>query len=284
MAYQHLPAVTYSVLNQTKTLMAAIFCYLLLGQSQSAIQIGALALLVLSALIIEGIVKLENPTTWMIWKHAAQHLSIFSDHRGKPKSTHDDDDVHHRDQKMTTNQKDTSRDITEESGSDDSVAKVPAANEDKNLHFSRGIVPLLVANSMSELAAAWSQGALQQNDRNLYLYGMEISGASLIMTLLSLCWSKDGQRLQREGMAKYCKSKTMIPVAAYAVGGVLLAAVTKYAGAVEKGFATILGVFFSGLLQSWISEEAVTKEQIIGGILACTSLWMHSSYPPSVTA
>lgn len=53
-AYQHLSPITYNVLNQTKTLSAAICCFLLLGQPQSKAQIGALALLFLSVLVMES--------------------------------------------------------------------------------------------------------------------------------------------------------------------------------------------------------------------------------------
>ena len=52
-AYQTLDGLTYNVLNQTKTLSAAFFCYLLLGRRQSPIQIFALLLLLLAALIME---------------------------------------------------------------------------------------------------------------------------------------------------------------------------------------------------------------------------------------
>lgn len=57
-AYQALPPVTFNILNQTKTLSAALCCYLLLGQKQSAVQIVALFVLLLSALVIEKILPL----------------------------------------------------------------------------------------------------------------------------------------------------------------------------------------------------------------------------------
>lgn len=60
MAYQNLSPITYNVLNQTKTLSAALFCYLLFGQAQTPIQILALFLLVLSALVMESIVPLPT--------------------------------------------------------------------------------------------------------------------------------------------------------------------------------------------------------------------------------
>jgi UDP-sugar transporter A1/2/3 len=57
-AYQTLPPVTFNILNQTKTLSAAICCYLILGRKQSPAQILALFLLLLSALVIEKMVPL----------------------------------------------------------------------------------------------------------------------------------------------------------------------------------------------------------------------------------
>ena len=58
MAYQTLPPVTFNILNQTKTLSAAVCCYLILGRKQSPAQILALFLLLLSALVIEKMIPL----------------------------------------------------------------------------------------------------------------------------------------------------------------------------------------------------------------------------------
>lgn len=59
-AYQLLPPVTFNILNQTKTLSAAFCCYLILGRRQSPLQIVALLLLLLSALVIEKIIPLPG--------------------------------------------------------------------------------------------------------------------------------------------------------------------------------------------------------------------------------
>ena len=62
-AYQNLDALTFNVLNQTKTLSAALCCYFVMGRSQSIVQIGALLLLLVSALVMEGIVPLPGLTS-----------------------------------------------------------------------------------------------------------------------------------------------------------------------------------------------------------------------------
>mmetsp|Transcript_40667 Transcript_40667/g.98251 ORF Transcript_40667/g.98251 Transcript_40667/m.98251 type:complete len:329 (+) Transcript_40667:281-1267(+) len=58
-AYQHLDSLTFNVLNQTKTLSAALCCYLVMGKRQSFMQIISLILLLLSALTMEGLVPLN---------------------------------------------------------------------------------------------------------------------------------------------------------------------------------------------------------------------------------
>eukprot|EP00980_Cylindrotheca_fusiformis_P005583 scaffold1184_cov132-Cylindrotheca_fusiformis.AAC.4 len=62
-AYQNLPPVTYNVLNQTKTLSAALCCFLLMGKRQSPIQIVALVTLLFSALVLEKIVPIRKRNT-----------------------------------------------------------------------------------------------------------------------------------------------------------------------------------------------------------------------------
>eukprot|EP00429_Kryptoperidinium_foliaceum_P009738 CAMPEP_0176004480 /NCGR_PEP_ID=MMETSP0120_2-20121206/1715_1 /TAXON_ID=160619 /ORGANISM="Kryptoperidinium foliaceum, Strain CCMP 1326" /LENGTH=416 /DNA_ID=CAMNT_0017337163 /DNA_START=46 /DNA_END=1293 /DNA_ORIENTATION=+ len=62
MAYQALPPVTFNIMNQTKTLSAALCCYLILGRQQSGMQVAALFLLLLSALVIEKIVPMSLGT------------------------------------------------------------------------------------------------------------------------------------------------------------------------------------------------------------------------------
>ena len=59
LAYQNLDAITFNVLNQTKTLSAALCCFLLLGKRQSKLQIVALVLLLLAAMVLEGVLPLD---------------------------------------------------------------------------------------------------------------------------------------------------------------------------------------------------------------------------------
>jgi hypothetical protein len=79
MAYQNLPPISFNVLNQSKTLSAALCCYLVMGKVQSKLQVVSLFLLLTSALVLEKIVPL-NP-----WKGGAKQdigNSISGDETG----------------------------------------------------------------------------------------------------------------------------------------------------------------------------------------------------------
>jgi len=223
LAYQNLDALTFNVLNQTKTLSAALCCYLVMGRTQSRYQILALFLLLLSALIMERIVTLD----WFL--------------------------------------------VTGETH-----PKVELSLEAR--HVTHGVAPVLFASFLSGLAGALSQRNLQGGGRNPYLFSMELCAASSLILALSLLISPDGETIFQEGFwGKDWNAQVFIPIVTNAVGGILVGLVTKYAGSVRKGFALMFGILLSGIMQS----EGVSKEQVVGGILAAVSLWMHAVNPPT---
>jgi UDP-sugar transporter A1/2/3 len=65
-SHQHLDPVTFNGLSQTKTLSAALWCYILLGKSQSPLQLVALVLLFGSAVLFQG--KTAKQTTDHFWQ------------------------------------------------------------------------------------------------------------------------------------------------------------------------------------------------------------------------
>lgn len=221
MAYQHLDALTFNVLNQTKTLSAALCCYLVMGRRQSPLQIISLFLLLLSALIMEGMISI--------------HIVL-----GK--------------QALSMNLLDANR-------------------------FTNGVIPILVASFLSGLAGALCQTKLQATNggRNPYLYSMELCAASILYLSISLCHSDDGHFIRTHGFWDGWTLTTWIPILTNSIGGILVGLVTKYAGSVRKGFALIFGILISGLIQA--PDTGVSREQMIGGILAALSLWMHATNP-----
>lgn len=221
-AYQTLDALTFNVLNQTKTLSAALCCYYVMGREQSYVQIISLFILLLSALIMEKIVPLD----------------FFS-----------------------------------------SSLEIP---ELESRHWTHGVAPVMLASFISGLSGALSQKNLQAQGggRNPYMFSMELCAASAIILFSSLLMSPDGKIIAKEGFWNGWTSTTWIPIFTNSVGGIIVGLVTKYAGSVRKGFALIFGMFLSGIVQTFITDEGVSLAQSVGGILAALSLWMHATNPP----
>ena len=117
---------------------------------------------------------------------------------------------------------------------------------------------------------------------NSYVFSMELAAFSgLIMLTSLLLGSPDGKRLRKGQLTQGWTWKTWIPIITNGAGGVVVGLVTYHAGAVRKGFALIFGLILSGILQNiFDKDEGISSEQVVGGILASASLWMHSKFPP----
>lgn len=242
-AYQNLDPLTFNVLNQTKTLSAALCCYLVIGRKQSKQQIFALVLLLLSALIMESVIKVD-------WLMGLQ--------------SHD-----------STNKNGRSEVSTEQKNHADLGMR----------HLTHGVVPILAASFISGLAGALSQKSLQSagGGRNPFLFSMEICAVSSMVLVAGMFLSNDVEQIKRQGFWKGWTIETFIPIVMNSAGGIVVGLVTKYAGSVRKGFALIFGIFLSGLLQSFAQpDEKISREQVIGGVLAAVSLYIHAAYPPSL--
>jgi UDP-sugar transporter A1/2/3 len=266
-AYQHLSPLTYNVLNQTKTLAAAAWCYILMRQLQSRLQVVSLFVLLSAALVLEKVIPLP-----------------FS-----------------RKQQPGTADISTPLSSSSESSSSESSSSSSSSSRDENqtTHWKMGVIPVLAASLISGLAGAWTQKNLQQQTatvllnqhKNSLLLTSEMSVFSALFLLASLAvGSPDRARAKRDGWTVGWTVRTWIPIVTNAAGGVLVGLVIKYAGTVRKGFALILGMLLSGLLQNYLQSGEdgggggkVTAEQWVGGCLAAASLWMHSSFPHVVS-
>lgn len=248
MAQQNLEALTFNVLNQSKILSDALSCYLVMGKRQSNIQMISLCILMLSTLVIEQILK---PSTILA---IARGVMTFGEKSGY------------------------------------SIGGTR--------HFTQGVVPLMVASLLSGMAGALTQSSTQGSQggmpiwgkrrgsnakpssvrppRNAYLFSMELSVASVILLLVSLILSTNGRTIILSPRTFFSNwtPETLIPVLTNSIGGILVGLVTKHAGSVRKGFALIFGLLLSGLLQA--SGAGIQAHQVVGGLLAAASLWMHT--------
>eukprot|EP01082_Thalassiosira_pseudonana_P009226 g8227.t1 g8227 contig29:42028-43224(-) len=269
MAYQNLEALTFNVLNQTKILSAALSCYFVMGKRQSKMQVVSLLLLTLSTLVIEKILHLGSIAS-LLRGGGVGGVAFGLGNAVK--------------------------------GMAGSFSSLGALSGSAGRRFTHGIVPILAASLISGMAGAltqlnlqgggsskpiWDKRSSRSSDtsvstrppRNAYLFSMEMNVASIIFLLGSLFMSADGRTVLRSPTTFFSNwtPQTFIPVVTNAIGGILVGLVTKHAGSVRKGFALIFGLLLSGIFQA--NGSGIRSEQIVGGLMAAVSLWMHTVHP-----
>lgn len=267
MAYQNLEALTFNVLNQTKILSAALSCYFVMGKRQSKMQVVSLCILILSTLVIEQILHPRAFVSLMSMSGGASAFGLQNAVKGM-------------------------------AGAFSSLSSLASG---AGRRFTHGIIPIFVASLISGLAGALCQKILQGSTgsgasiwgkkrststsppaarppRNAYLFSMEMNVASVILLLASLVLSSDGRTILRSRtFFSNWTPETFIPVITNSIGGILVGLVTKHAGSVRKGFALIFGLLLSAIFQA--GGAGIRTHQIVGGLLAASSLWMHTMHP-----
>jgi UDP-sugar transporter A1/2/3 len=261
MANQYLPPVTFSVLNQTKNLSAAFFCFVLLAKPQSFMQIMALNLLVYAALIMQKVIPIN------FWQ---------SSDGGKLKQ---------KESKVVPGVEEDEDPERKVEGDDWRQAEAREADNENTEKLTKGVFPALFASLLSGLAGTLAQNSLQVRQRSPHVFNIELGFFSSFFLVASLLLgSPDCRKLKEGGVKQGWTWKTWIPIVNSAWGGILVGLVTQKFGAVRKGFALIFGMLISAFLQQvFLSKKGggvVTREQIAGMILGAISLWMHCSYPP----
>ncbi|KAL7522768.1 hypothetical protein ACHAWX_007471 [Stephanocyclus meneghinianus] len=252
-AYQHLDPVTFNGMMQFKVLSSALGCYIVLGQKLSGVHVATLGLLMMSTLIFQGSWK---ELLWDRWVTKRKEYSNEEKSKGK-----------------------RGLDVTE--------------CQNKN-NFWLGVLPCIGATLLSGLAGAFSQKSLQTSDmvsmmeRDAYFYTVEISFLSAICLVISLtfhCWrdkvfqEKERNDSEDQLFFRHWKYSTLLPITTKATAGVLTALVHQHLGSVIKGFALVLGLVFSALLQFVIEGRDLTAEQLVGTMLVLLSSWLHFKNP-----
>jgi len=273
-AYENLDPVTFNGLTQTKMLSAALFCYLLLGRRQSPWQCVALGLLTVSALVFQGTLSLGS---WL-------------SSRSNSNSNGDGDSARRPSAPVHASTKDTQT----------NTETAARRNRNRNRLVWGGIVPCLLATSISGLAGSLSQKGLQltgaDGGRNAFLYTVEVSFFSALCLVVSLVndWRKGGAKAssssstsmsanptqeRRSPLFAHWTPATLLPVVLKAVGGILTALIHKYADSVTKGFALILGLVLTGVVQAAMDEKTLSLDQTAGTALVLLSSWLHFKNP-----
>ncbi|KAL3921979.1 MAG: hypothetical protein SGILL_002457 [Bacillariaceae sp.] len=325
MACQILPPVQYVLLNQTKIISTALCCYIWLGQPQSPLQIMALVLLVIATLLLQKILPTKQCLSWCendysYDEDSEQPKKDNKLHLEADDTSHGSDEIdlessddktqpqesprrnHEQEALLARDENGARSSLDKDIGDASSNVEREEADEDDYGFDARtilfmGVLPALLASFLSGLAGTLTQRTLQAQGRNPYLFNVELSVFSIMFILLTLfspskssdgirIGSPDFHRIRKEGLTVGWTWHTLIPIMSSAVGGVLVGLITKYSGAVVKGFAIICGIIISAVLNQLVLKDAqghggLAREEIVGATLGIISLWIHLTNPPT---
>ncbi|CAL8346222.1 unnamed protein product [Merluccius merluccius] len=86
----------------------------------------------------------------------------------------------------------------------------------------------------------------------------------------------DGERLREHGMFQGYNGITWTVVILQAVGGLVIAAVIKYADNILKGFATSLSIITSTLISYfWLDDFIPTSVFFLGALLVIAATFLY---------
>ena len=128
--------------------------------------------------------------------------------------------------------------------------------------------------------------------RDAYFYTVEISFLSAACLVISMAvdyWQgrRDAvvgtsvKKLERKSQVNnnsffhHWTYATLLPVLTRATAGLLTALVHRHLGSVIKGFALVLGLVFSALLQFVLEGIDLSVGQLVGTALVLFSSWLH---------
>lgn len=281
-AYQNLDAVTYNGLTQLKVLSSALCCYVVLGKRQGPMQMLALGLLMSSVAIFQG--------SWRDW------FGVGNGGGGAAATTMKKAD---NDDERKAVEGTAAASVAEGGGVADDVRRR------RRQRLVSGVLPCLAATLLSGLAGAFSQRSLQTQaagtmHRDACFYTIEISFLSAVCLVISMGAEWYGKRrggrssettttpvVARDGgqsttttthFFAHWTYSTLLPVTTRATAGLLTALVHRHLGSVIKGFALVLGLVFSALLQFALEGVDLTTGQLAGTALVLLSSWLHFTH------
>ena len=128
--------------------------------------------------------------------------------------------------------------------------------------------------------------------RDAYFYTVEISFLSAACLVISMAvdfWQgrrnavastsvkklENKSQVNNNSFFQHWTYATLLPVLTRATAGLLTALVHRHLGSVIKGFALVLGLVFSALLQFVLEGVDLSVGQLVGTALVLFSSWLH---------
>ncbi|XP_076134624.1 solute carrier family 35 member A3a [Alosa pseudoharengus] len=138
-----------------------------------------------------------------------------------------------------------------------------------------GLVAVLVACCSSGFAGVYFEKILKETKQSVWVRNIQLGMFGLVFGVIGM-FAYDGDRVREHGMFQGYNSLTCVVVALQALGGLVIAAVIKYADNILKGFATSLSIILSTLISYfWLEDFVPTSVFFMGAVLVIVATFLY---------
>ncbi|CAH2311586.1 UDP-N-acetylglucosamine transporter isoform X2 [Pelobates cultripes] len=146
-----------------------------------------------------------------------------------------------------------------------------------------GLMAVLTACFSSGFAGVYFEKILKETKQSVWIRNIQLGFFGGIFGLMGV-FIYDGERVSQGGFFQGYNNLTWAVVALQALGGLVIAAVIKYADNILKGFATSLSIILSTLISYfWLQDFVPTSVFFIGALLVISATFLYG-YDPKPSA
>ncbi|XP_054689662.1 UDP-N-acetylglucosamine transporter isoform X1 [Grus americana] len=160
-----------------------------------------------------------------------------------------------------------------------SDSQATAAKEHSTGSQLVGLIAVLIACFSSGFAGVYFEKILKETKQSVWIRNIQLGFFGSIFGLMGV-YIYDGEQLSKNGFFQGYNKLTWIVVVLQALGGLVIAAVIKYADNILKGFATSLSIILSTLISYfWLQDFVPTSVFFFGAVLVIAATFLYGYDP-----
>nr|KAF6304777.1 hypothetical protein mPipKuh1_009233 [Pipistrellus kuhlii] len=142
-----------------------------------------------------------------------------------------------------------------------------------------GLMAVLTACFSSGFAGVYFEKILKETKQSVWIRNIQLGFFGSVFGLMGV-YVYDGELVSQNGFFQGYNRLTWAVVALQALGGLVIAAVIKYADNILKGFATSLSIILSTLISYfWLQDFVPTSVFFLGAILVIAATFLYGYDP-----
>lgn len=138
-----------------------------------------------------------------------------------------------------------------------------------------GLAAVACAAASSGLSSVYFEKLLKHSTASLWVRNVQLGAFALPIAVATMVWT-DGTAIRRQGLFFGFNGATLGVVALNAAGGLLVAAVMKYADNIIKTFATVISIVLSTAVSTLVFGAVPTAGLAQGVVCVCASVVLYS--------